>query len=106
VSVSLPLKSDKVPFVGITIVDRGIGMTAEQMARLGERFFRADKSGNVPGTGLGVSLAKEIAAIHGGSFEVTSQLGKGSSFTLWLPLVSPDAATPIVPVLNARESQP
>jgi PAS domain S-box-containing protein len=106
VSVSLPLKSDKVPFVGITIADQGIGMTAEQMARLGERFFRADKSGNVPGTGLGVSLAKEIAAIHGGSFEVTSQLGKGSSFTLWLPLVTPDAARPIEPVLNARESQP
>lgn len=72
--------------VGVTIEDRGIGMSEEQLGRVGERFFRADTSGAIPGTGLGVSLAKEIVQIHGGALEVTSELGEGSSFTFWLPV--------------------
>jgi len=95
VSVAMPLRVDKVPYVGVTISDCGIGMTSAELKRLGERFFRADKTGKVPGTGLGVSLAKEIGAILGGSLEVTSEWGKGSSFTLWLPLVLPDTAGPV-----------
>jgi signal transduction histidine kinase len=77
--------------VGVEVRDRGIGMTPAQLARIGERFFRADSSGNVPGTGLGMSIVKEILELLGGRLEMTSEAGQGTVATLWLPL-SPVAA--------------
>ncbi|MDH5534029.1 MAG: PAS domain S-box protein [Betaproteobacteria bacterium] len=71
--------------VGITVTDHGIGMTPEQSARAFERFYRADASGSIPGTGLGLALVKEIVEIHGGQVELRSALGKGTAVTLWLP---------------------
>lgn len=73
--------------LGITVADQGIGMTPEQQARLFERFYRADPSGNIPGTGLGMCLVKEIMGLHGGSIEVRSQIGVGTQVTLWFTLV-------------------
>jgi PAS domain S-box-containing protein len=75
--------------IGITIADQGIGMTPEQQARFGERFYRADPSGSVPGTGLGAALCKEIIAHHGGTLELQSEFGKGSCLTIWLPKAMP-----------------
>lgn len=76
---------------GIAVQDHGIGLTPEQAARVGERFYRADDSGAVLGTGLGVSLVREIAALHRGSVELHSQPGQGTTVTLWLPLSEPAA---------------
>ena len=81
------------PAVGLRITDRGIGMTPEQKARVFERFYRADPSGNIPGTGLGMSLVKEIVELHGGRVEVESEAGRGTAVTLWLPRVHEPAAT-------------
>jgi signal transduction histidine kinase len=78
------------PFVGIVITDNGIGMTAAQLARVGERFYRADTSGNIPGTGLGVTIVKEIVELHGGSLDVESMSGAGTTMTLWLPAALAD----------------
>lgn len=75
------------PQIGILIQDEGIGMTPEQVSRAFERFFRADASGNIPGTGLGLCLVKEIVELHGGTVELDSEWGKGTSVTLWLPVV-------------------
>ncbi len=72
--------------VGIVVRDHGIGMTPEQTERVFERFFRADPSGNIPGTGLGMSLVKEIMDAHGGRVEVGSVYGDGTTVSLWLPL--------------------
>lgn len=72
--------------IGICVSDQGIGMSEAQLARLFERFYRADPSGNIPGTGLGMSLVKEILEHHQGRVEARSVLGQGSSITLWLPL--------------------
>ena len=72
--------------IGIVVRDHGIGMTPEQTERVFERFFRADPSGNIPGTGLGMSLVKEIMDAHGGRVEVSSIYGDGTTVTLWLPL--------------------
>jgi len=80
--------------ISITIQDHGIGMTPAHVARFGERFFRADPSGSVPGTGLGVSLAREILNLHGGTLAIESEFGKGSCVTLWLPLAAPAAPAP------------
>lgn len=82
VEVALHLEGAR---AGIEIRDSGIGMTPGQLARLGERFYRADASGNIPGTGLGVSIVREILELHGGALEVRSQPGEGSVFTAWLP---------------------
>lgn len=68
----------------VEIEDQGLGLSAEHLARLGERFFRADKSGNIPGTGLGVSIVKELIELMGGRMQVRSELGKGTTVTLWL----------------------
>ncbi len=71
---------------GIQVQDRGIGMTVDQLARVFERFFRADPSGNIPGTGLGMCLVKEIIELHGGSVEIESAPGIGTIVILWLPI--------------------
>jgi signal transduction histidine kinase len=71
-------------------------MTPEQLARVGERFYRADASGTIPGTGLGIGLVREIVNLHGGELTLTSQPGEGSTATLWLPeaLALPEAGPP------------
>jgi signal transduction histidine kinase len=71
--------------VGLEVTDQGLGMSTEHLARVGERFFRADASGNIPGTGLGLSIVKEIIELLGGSLEVHSAVGQGTAVTLWLP---------------------
>ena len=78
-------ESNNQPYVGVVISDQGIGMTKQQLSRLFERFYRADTSGKVPGTGLGMCLVKEIMEMHLGSVEVDSQFGKGTQVRLWMP---------------------
>lgn len=73
--------------VGVCISDHGLGMTPEQVARVFERFYRADASGNIPGTGLGMCVVKEIVELHGGEVVVSSEYGQGTRVTAWIPLV-------------------
>ncbi|GGS21943.1 PAS domain S-box protein [Deinococcus knuensis] len=70
----------------VTVTDSGIGMTREQAARAFERFYRADHSGSIPGTGLGLSLVQEIMNCHGGSVSLASEPGQGTAVTLRFPL--------------------
>lgn len=72
--------------VGVVVRDRGIGMTPEQVARIFERFYRADASGKIPGTGLGMSIVKEILDLFKGSVDVASLPGAGTEVVLWLPV--------------------
>ena len=74
--------------VGVRVVDEGIGMTPEQLGRLFERFYRADPSGAIPGTGLGLTLVKEITEAMHGSVDVVSEVGRGTAVTLWFPAVT------------------
>jgi signal transduction histidine kinase len=71
--------------IGIEVRDHGIGMAPAQLARVSERFYRADASGNIPGTGLGMSIVKEIIELLGGRLTLASELGHGTAVTLWLP---------------------
>jgi PAS domain S-box-containing protein len=75
---------------GVRIADCGIGMTAEQLGRIFERFYRADTSGKIPGTGLGMSIVKEIIELHGGRIDIDSSPGQGTTVTLWLPALTAD----------------
>ncbi len=73
--------------VQIRVMDHGCGIAAEHLPRLFERFYRVDKarSRKAGGTGLGLAIVKHIMQLHGGSVEVQSTPGLGSTFTLLLP---------------------
>jgi signal transduction histidine kinase len=70
----------------LSIRDAGIGIRQEDMDRLFIRFNRIAPRADVPGTGLGLYLARELARLHGGEIVAVSKLGEGSEFTLSLPL--------------------
>ncbi len=73
--------------VRVSVTDEGPGIAAEHLPRLFERFYRVDKarSRQLGGTGLGLAIVKHIAQAHGGRAEVSSEVGRGSTFTLVLP---------------------
>jgi two-component system sensor histidine kinase MtrB len=75
--------------VSIAVRDWGLGMTPEQVARVFDRFWRADPSRQrtTGGTGLGLAIASEDAAAHGGRIDVWSEQGQGSCFRLTIPRV-------------------
>jgi CheY-like chemotaxis protein len=83
--------------VAIRVSDSGIGMTPEQQARVFEAFQQADGSTSrkYGGTGLGLTISKELANRLGGRIELTSELDKGSTFTLFLPVKHEDAAAAV-----------
>jgi heavy metal sensor kinase len=73
----------------ISIRDTGIGMPSNEIPRVFDRFYRADKSRSVPGSGLGLSLVRAIVQKHGGEIQVSSSPAMGSTFTVVLPKISP-----------------
>lgn len=78
--------------VRIGVTDNGIGIPDSEVERIFERFYRVDpaRARATGGTGLGLSIVKHVAASHGGTVEVWSEPGLGSTFTLVLPLFEPD----------------
>ncbi len=72
----------------ITVADNGLGIPSADLPRIFERFYRVDKarSRELGGTGLGLSIVKHVVERLGGAVSVTSQLGKGSTFSVLLPL--------------------
>lgn len=79
------VRDDSAARFGVRVVDQGIGMTPEQVGRVCERFYRADTSGKIPGTGLGMSIVKEIVELLNGSLHIESRKGAGTRVTLWIP---------------------
>ena len=72
----------------VQISDNGIGIEEELLDRIFERFYVVDnsRSKKISSTGLGLSIVKHIVEAHGGRIEVTSEVGKGSTFTIYLPM--------------------
>ncbi|MFN2285373.1 MAG: GAF domain-containing protein [Anaerolineae bacterium] len=80
---------DKRPWAAVTVRDTGIGIPEHEIQHLFERFFRGGEPQEmrVQGSGLGLAIVKEIVELHGGTVTVESQVGDGSTFTVWLPLM-------------------
>ena len=70
----------------ITVRDTGLGIAAEDLPRVFERFYRSDKSRTSGGHGLGLSICQAIITAHGGTMEVASEAGVGTTFTVRLPV--------------------
>lgn len=70
----------------IGITDQGIGIDAEDVSRIFEPYFRARSARGIAGTGIGLNIAREIVKLHGGSIEVSSMIGKGTTFHVILPV--------------------
>jgi two-component system sensor histidine kinase SenX3 len=89
--------------VDIAVSDRGVGISAADLERVFERFYRVDaaRSRSTGGTGLGLSIVKHVAGNHGGEVRVWSVEGEGSTFTLRLP-----AALPEPPATRSRFDRP
>jgi signal transduction histidine kinase len=81
-----------------SVQDEGLGIPEEALPHLFDKFFRVPATSDVPGTGLGLALAREAVMAHGGRIEVESTLGKGSRFTVTLP-----AGSRAVPQVNGQE---
>ncbi len=80
----------------VTIGDTGIGIPEEHLPFIFDRFYRVDKvrTDGEGGTGLGLSIATSIARMHGGTIEVESRVGAGSTFRVLLPLTGPPSKPP------------
>jgi two-component system OmpR family sensor kinase len=82
--------------ITVTVEDTGEGIPADDLPRIFERFYQVDKSrrnDRRSGMGLGLTIVRQIIEAHGGTIQVASQVGKGSLFTVWLPLPTPDMTT-------------
>lgn len=80
----------KQQFAVLDVIDKGIGIPEEEQKRIFDRFYRVDKarSRQTGGTGLGLAIANEIVKHHGGTIEVVSEIGKGSTFTVNIPMLT------------------
>lgn len=75
--------------VSVTVRDWGVGIPKAELPNLFARFFRASSSRGLPGTGLGLHLARELILLHGGRISVESEEGKGTIFIVFLPRRQP-----------------
>jgi two-component system, OmpR family, sensor histidine kinase SenX3 len=93
-------------WVEISVTDRGIGIAPEHQQRVFERFFRVDpaRSRATGGTGLGLAIVKHVLANHGGEVGLWSSPGTGSTFTMRLPVRTPE--TPAEPAAPAADAPP
>ena len=73
--------------VEITVQDTGPGISPEQLPHLFEKFYRGTRTMGVPGSGIGLAIAKGFVEAHGGTLTVESQVGAGTTFTMSLPII-------------------
>ena len=93
-------------WVRIAVKDTGIGIPADALARVFERFYQVDDSSRrqYQGTGVGLALARELVELHGGTIDATSVEGEGSEFVVHLPVAPAAGPAAVAPVDEPAES--
>ncbi len=88
----------------VAVIDTGIGVAANELPRLFERFHRVEgaQGRSFEGTGIGLALVQELVRLHGGSIEATSELGRGTAFTIQLPFGSAHLPAEQVQALDSK----
>ena len=69
----------------IRVRDKGIGISKEDQVHLFDAFYRASNVKGIKGTGLGLTIVKQVVEAHGGTLTVESEIDRGSTFTVYLP---------------------
>jgi len=77
------------PQVVISVRDHGLGIDADELDKIGDQYFRGKTSTGIAGTGIGLALTKVLIGMHGGSLNIKSKKGEGSTFTISLPIAGP-----------------
>lgn len=72
-------------YVGIAVIDHGIGIAPKHQEKVFDEYFRVSPEGTTTGIGLGLALVKEIAKAHKGYIDLKSKINQGSTFTIWIP---------------------
>jgi signal transduction histidine kinase len=80
-------QTEEETWVTVTVADSGIGIPEDELPHVFERFYRGEqpRREQISGSGLGLAIVKEIVELHGGRVTVESEVGSGSTFTVWLP---------------------
>jgi signal transduction histidine kinase len=71
----------------IAVKDQGIGIPESDRARIFQAFERGSNVGQIKGTGLGLNIVRRMVELHGGTLDFTSQIGLGTTFTVWIPII-------------------
>jgi len=99
--VTLRLARGNRAHVQLTVSDRGPGIAAEDLPHVFDRFYRAVSARAVPGSGLGLSIVRQVAESHGGTVTVGPAPGGGTSVTLRLPVTAPEPSEELSEALSA-----
>lgn len=96
VSLTLTVKENQLNeseaerFFEITVKDSGVGIIKEHLEKIFDRFFQSSPDNSITGTGIGLTLTRELVKLHHGEISVSSEVGKGSSFVVTIPLIEED----------------
>ncbi len=98
-------KSEGSERLALIVSDTGIGMTGEQMAKLFQPFSQADiqTARKYGGTGLGLAITRQFCEMMGGEIGVTSEYGRGTTFTVKIPLAVPSDKADAVPMQTGEQ---
>src|SRR5690606_4586142 len=91
------IESERDPATGtvaLRVRDTGTGLSAEQLTHLFEPFNRLGRDDTIPGTGIGLAIARNLVELMDGTLEASSEPGKGSCFTVGLPVADPPVVEP------------
>lgn len=93
-------EGDPSPWVRVSVTDQGEGIAPEEQGKVFEEFYRCrnlSRDQEAKGSGLGLAIVKRLMALLGGKVELSSEVGKGSTFSLWLPTDGRDVLPPCAP---------
>jgi PAS domain S-box-containing protein len=85
-AIALKASSEGNDYIMISVTDTGNGIPADERQAIFEKYYRSERTAGVKGSGLGLALVKAAAEAHGGRVEVESEVGKGSTFWLFIPV--------------------